>query len=375
MKSINFIIKLSTIFLLVSCGQSKNKISDEYEVVYSPKYSSGFNIKSDPGSDNVIITVLNPWQRAEDVSLEFIIDSSKKNESDKSLKGNKFAERIVCMSSTHVAMLDALGALDKIVAVSGKNYITNPNIRNNNDIPDIGYEGNIDYEKILEVNPDLVLLFSVNGASTMEPKLNELGIPYLYIGDYVEEDPLGKAEWIIPVAHVIGLQDKGIHYFDELSSRYNNLRDKIKTLNPERPKVMVNAPFLDSWFMPSSNSFVARLIEDAGGEYIYKKNTGSASMPIDLEDALSLVSEADFWINIGSVQSYKEFKETFPKFLNTTCVLNQNLFNNNLRTNPGGGNDCYESGAIHPDIILKDLIKIFHPEIIDEDFIYYHKLN
>ena len=393
---INKIIKevgkaLLLIVLLSSCNH-KNPDSEIVfsEEIYNPSFSSNFKIEGQENSENTLISVYNPWQGAKDISSQLLI--SRDSEIPKDYKGqilNGDAKRIVCMSSTHIAMLDALGATDKIVGVSGKQYVSNPKIMySSRYIPDIGYEGNIDYETLISTQPDIMLLFSVNGASSMEPKLKELGIPFLYIGDYVEEDPLGKSEWIVPLAEIIGLREKGINKFEDISDRYNSIKSLVKknksdkdnkNLNDssdlKRPRVMVNAPFLDSWFMPSTESYVARMIKDAGGDYIYHKNTGNSSEPIDLEEAFKLVSEADYWINIGSIKNKDELIKTFPKFSSTDCIKKGKIFNNNLRSTPGGGKDCYESGVINPDLVLRDLVKIFHPELIKEDFVYYHILE
>lgn len=367
------------ILLLIFCSCTNKKIeTKEFEEnIYIPSYSSNFLISGSKDSRDVLISAFNPWQGSKDVSSVLLIKKDSLETSDfegKTLKDK--AQRIICMSSTHIAMLDALGAIDKVVGVSGMQYISNPYIREKQDrIKDIGYEGNIDYETLVSLRPDLVLLFSVNGASSMESKLNELGIPYIYIGDYVEEDPLGKVEWIVPLAEIIGDRDEGIRKFQDIAYKYENLKEKIKRENLDKPKVMVNAPFLDSWFMPSTQSYIARMIEDAGGDYVYKKNTGTTSEAIDLEEALSLVSRADYWINIGSINTLQELKSEFPKFKNATCIINGNVYNNNLKKSEGGGNDCYESGVVNPDLILRDMIKIFHPELVTEIFTYYHKLQ
>lgn len=365
------------LLIFCSCTNKKIEMKEFEENIYIPSYSSNFLISGSKDSRDVLISAFNPWQGSKDVSSVLLIKKDSLETSDfggKTLKDK--AQRIICMSSTHIAMLDALGAIDKVVGVSGMQYISNPYIRENQDrIKDIGYEGNIDYETLVSLRPDLVLLFSVNGASSMESKLNELGIPYIYIGDYVEEDPLGKVEWIVPLAEIIGDRDEGIHKFQDIAYRYEHLKEKIKRENLDKPKVMVNAPFLDSWFMPSSQSYIARMIEDAGGDYVYKKNTGTTSEAIDLEEALSLVSLADYWINIGSINTLQELKVEFPKFKNATCIKNGNVYNNNLKKSEGGGNDCYESGVVNPDLILRDMIKIFHPELVTETFTYYHKLQ
>lgn len=362
------------LLVLSACGGAK-EAEMTLQDVYNPEVSKNFKIEEIEGSPNTLITVFNPWQGAENVSSRLLI--SRDGEVPSGFQGQVLKgqpERIVCMSSTHIAMLDALEAIDKVAGVSGKQYVSNLKVRES-DVPDVGYEGYIDYETLLAANPDLLLLFSINGESTMEPKLRELGIPYLYIGDYVEEDPLGKAEWVVPVAEVLGKREEGVKKFSEISQKYINLRDSLKNLNPARPKVMVNTPFMDSWFMPSTESYIAQMIRDAGGDYIYKKNTGSSSMPVDIEEAFKLVSETDYWINTGAFKTMDELKLSLPKFKDADCVKDGKVYNNNLISSPGGGNDCYESGVMNPHLVLRDMIKIFHPELIEEEFTYYRQLR
>lgn len=371
------ILSLSIIFSGCKTNHGETGIKCFDKDIYEPTYSSNFSINGNNESNDILISVYNPWQGAQNVISDLLIvrDSIKPvNYKGQLLKGN--AERIVCMSSTHIAMLDALDAVDRIVGISGKQYVSNDKIlASSKFIAEVGYEGNMDYETLVNIKPDLVLLFSVNGASSLEPKLKELNIPFIYIGDYVEESPLGKAEWLVPIAEIIGNREKGIEIFNNIVLRYEDLKNKIIENDLNYPKVMLNAPFNGSWYMPSSQSYVARMVADAGGDYVYKKNTGNSSLPIEKEEALLLVSQADVWLNIGSMNSLDEVKKNFPDFTTTNCILNGNLYNNNLRSSPGGGNDCYESGIVNPDLILRDLIKIFHPHLIEEDFVYYKHLE
>ena len=117
---------------------------------------------------------------------------------------------------------------------------------------------------------------------------------------------------------------------------------------------MLNVPYGDSWFMPSTQSYVARLITDAGGRYIYQKNTGNASIPIDLEEAYLLASDADMWLNVGMANSLDDLKASCPKFTDTRCFKNGEVYNN---------------------IVLRDLVKIFHPELVQEECVYYKQLK
>ena len=367
------------IVLLAACnGKKTASISDFSNQLYTPEYASGFSIKGADGYESSIITVTNPWQGADSITTQLFIarggESAPEGFTGQVLEGD--ASRIVAMSSTHIAMLDAVGEAGRVVGVSGIDYISNPVISANRDsIGDVGYEGNINYELLISLDPDLVLLYGVNGASSMEGKLNELGIPFMYVGDYLEESPLGKAEWMVALSEVVGKRTEGEQVFVGIPVRYNDLKKKVADTALDAPSVMLNTPYGDSWFMPSTESYVARLVKDAGGDYIYKKNTGNSSMPIDLEEAYKLTSEADMWLNVGMANSLDELRTSCPKFSDTRCFRNGSVWNNNLKTNVAGGNDYYESAVVNPDILLRDLVKIFHPELVEEDFVYYKQLK
>ena len=365
--------------LLLSCARSQPAdLTDFSESIYTPKEASGFSIAGKDGSESTLLTVTDPWQGADSVASCLFIaragDEAPLAFSGQVLDGE--ARRIVTTSSTHVAMLDALGATDRIVGVSGIDYIHNPDIRKRRDeIADIGYEGNFDYEAILAADPDIVLLYGVNGASSMEGKLRELQIPFIYIGDYVEQSPLGKTEWMVPIAEIIGMREKGAETFAAIADRYDSLRDKVAGTVIDAPSVMLNVPYGDSWFMPSADSYMARLIKDAGADYVYKKKTGNTSMPVDLEEAYTLASQADFWLNTDQVESIAELAAKCPKFKDTRVMHNGYVYNNTRRVNEAGGNDFFESAVVNPDLLLRDLVGIFHPELVKEDLVYYKKLN
>ena len=141
------------------------------------------------------------------------------------------------------------------------------------------------------------------------------------------------------------------------------------------PKVMLNTPYADSWFMPSTTSYIARLIADAGGDYIYQQNTSNHSLPIDLEQAALLTIQADIWLHVENINSLDDLRRQLPKFAQMPCVQRGEVYNCDKRRVAGGGNDYWESGVVHPDVILRDLIKIFHSELVSEEFVYYRKIE
>lgn len=367
-----------TLLLTTACShKSAASLADFNVSLYAPAYSSGFEIFGAEGAQSTVLKTYTSWQGTEGAeTMLFIARDGEKAPADfpgQVLDGD--ARRIVCMSSSYIAMLDALGESQRVVGVSGIDYISNPYIASHKEqIGDVGYDGNMNYERLLSLSPDIVLLFGVSGASAMESKLRELGIPYAYMGEYLEESPLGKAEWLVAVAEIAGLREQGEKVFCEIPIRY----DSLKTLAAKaerKPVVMLNTPYGDSWLMAPTTSYVARLIADAGGQYVYTQDTGNQSRPIDTEEAYRLAEMSDCWINVSSAGSLQELQQIVPKFMDTHPVREGQVYNNNRRTNPSGGNDYWESGVVHPDWILQDLIRIFHPELTDAELVYYQKLE
>lgn len=382
MKRLHLVIGLFVLAItIVSCGANGNSSVSTYaDSIYLPEYASGFRILGAEGRSSVIIESVNPWQGADSVVTRLFI-ARDGEEPPQGFEGQVIegdARRIVAMSSTHIAMLDVIGETARVVGVSGMDFISNDAVRSRRDsIGDVGYDGNVNYELLLSLQPDIILLYGTNGASGMEPKLKELGIPYVYIGEYLEDSALGKAEWIVAVAEIVGKRDEGIKAFSAIPERYNAIREKAANClkHSSRPKVMINLPYGDSWFMAPTGSYLVRLIEDAGGDYIYKKNNSNESRPIDLEEAFMLVSASDKWINVGQTRSLDELRKNYPKFAATKPVLSGEVYNTTGRVAANGANDYWERGVVEPDVVLHDMVMIFHPELADSDLVYYEKLK
>ena len=350
--------------LFLSC--SNNDIVRQTEPLYTPRYAKGFSIEQDKSSGERLLCIRNPWQGAENITFYTAIDTVAP------------PKRIVAMSSSHAAMLDAVGCADRIVGLSGCRFIYNANLCNKiakGEISEVGYDSSFDFEKIRSLKADVVLLYGVAGeAKAMTDKLDELAIPYIYIGDYLEADPLGKAEWVVALAHLCGVADEGKALFTEVERRYNALREQ-RYCSAYRPRVMLNLPYRDTWFMPPKESYMVQLIEDAGGEYIYPQNDSNSSKPISLEEALLLAMKADFWLNLGQMASKEEVSAAAPRFAKVDAVRFSRLYNNTKRATESRGSDFWESGAVRPDIILEDLIKILHYEAPTDSLYYYTKIE
>ena len=359
----------------VGCRKTGSSSSVGYDVeVYSPREATGFEItKSDEGN-SVMLTVHKPWQGADgqDYRLLILRDGATVPNGFEGQVINGDAKRIIAMSSTQVAMLEALGEAERLVGVSGLDFICSPSVANRRERPvDVGYDTSVDYEKILATKPDIVLLYGVDGNNPIEPKLRELGIPYIYVGEYLETSPLGKAEWIVAIGEIVGCRDKAVELYRGIASRYDSLVEKVKEL--DRPRVMMNAPYGDAWLMPSRDSYAARLIGDAGGEYVVSVADPDCTIAIDEEEIFMLASSADIWINTGNARTRSEFAAEVPRMTATPPFVNNRLYNNNKRRKASGGNDYYETAVIEPDSLLADLIMIFHPEVLPEGHTKYYR--
>lgn len=339
---------MTAAMLMLGCAEHASGPTAPLRTIYAPRHATGFAILEDTVSRHMVLRITNPYQGAEQYSRDLVIEHPFR--------------RIATFSSSHVAMLDTLGCADRIVGISGLRYIISPSVRLRADqdlVREIGYDSAVEMETIRAMGTEIALMYGVDGTnSRLEAKLDEAGIRYVYIGDYVEEDPLGKAEWIVAMAAMCGNTERGIEKFRAIESRYLGIRERTAGLK-ERPRIMVNAPYRDSWYMPSRRSYMVRLIEDAGGAYMYCGKDVNVSTPISTEEAMILVSSCDIWINTGQITTLDELRQQCPLFAEMDVVLNGQVYNSNRIMGPGGGSGFWEGGAVNPDLVLNDLHTIF----------------
>ena len=144
----------------------------------------------------------------------------------------------------------------------------------------------------------------------------------------------------------------------------------------DKPSVLAGLPWKNTWWVPGGKSHAAILIRDAGGKYIWEDDTSKEALPLDIEAVYNEAGQADFWINSGSAATLADLVNTDSRLQLFKPFGDSSIYNNNARLNPSGGNDYWESGVIFPDVILKDLICIFHPEILPgHTLVYYQKLK
>lgn len=344
------------------------------------RYASGFRV-SEQGS-YTLLEVTDPWQQSKDVIFSYVLAGSRGEVPD-SLQEIPLikvpVQRVVALSTTHVAMIEQLGSGGSVVGISGADYIYSPAIRKGietGNIQDVGYGQGLDYESIVRLNPDVLFLYGVEGnVMTILEKLTDLGIPAVFCGEYLEAHPLGKAEWIRYFSLFYDRKEEAARFFGQIDSAYNALSGLVPA-EKSRPRVLNGLPWKDTWYMAGGKSYAAQLIEDAGGAYLWNDNPSTQAVPLDLEAVYLKAVNADIWINPGAANSLSEILRLDERLGDLEVWQKGHVYNNNARTSSSGGNDYWESGTVRPDMILADLISVFHPDILaDHSFRYYRKLK
>lgn len=362
----NIITVLTASVLALSCAGKAHKVTLSGAAVYEPQYAQGFSIFGTDG-ESTVIEIRNPWQGAQGVTSQLFVSRGGElpPEGFVGTTVNAPVQRVVCFSSTHIAFMDALESIDKVKGVSGAQYISCPKVIENfaeNKIRDVGYDSNVNYEVLSSLKPDIVFIYGVAGENTsVTDKLRELRIPYVYIGDYIEEQPLGKAEWIVPFGEMLDCRDKAEEILGGIAERYEKLKQEAVGFT-QRPKVMLNSPYRDVWFVPGDRSYIVTLVRDAGGDYLFAGKDDAVSRPMSGEAAYMAAKDADVWLNPNQAQSIAELKAQNPKFVNIKCVDSGRVYNCTKRQTKAGGSDFWESGALYADRVLRDMIMCIHPD-------------
>ena len=362
-----------------ACSGSSNKsISNSIKSdTLKNGYATGFRIIKHENSTT--LEVINPWQQAKNVKIKYSLvhDELKNNSKNSDINIIKVPlKRVVCLSTTHLAFIDAIQSINSVVAISGAKLVSNPVILHKlaqKQVYEIGYEQSLNYELLLSLKPDAIFIYGVGAeVSTYLNKLKELNIPVILIGEYLETNALAKTEWLKFFGEFYDKRELANHLFDSIALDYNQLKKMaLKTTN--KPKVISSMPFNGIWYISGSKSYAAKLINDAGGDFAWKSVDSKESVPMDMESVFQMAKGADIWLNNGSVNSKKEILSIDARLANLQPYKTGKMFNFNARVTSNGGNDYWESGAVYANIVLKDLISILHPEMLPNYKLYYYQ--
>ena len=374
-------IYLLLIFLLIfglySCD---NQPSREKTKADFNQYAQGFHIVK--MGEITRLDVFNPWENARNFTYSYYLIPKSIAIPD-SLISKKIirtpVEKVVVLSTTHIGFIEKLGFESSIIGISGKDFVTNPIVRKGIEqglVHDVGYDQNLNYELLLQMKPDLVMAYGIGSdVAAHLSKMKDLNIPVVINAEYLEETPLGRAEWLVFTGSFFNQTEHAQQVFNKIVMEY----DSLKKLVPEtshKPLILTGLPYKDNWWVPGGKSYMANMIADAGGDYLWKDNPSRESFVVSLESAIVKATRAELWINTGQTNSIQEILSSDERFKIIPSLQKKMVYNDNKRMNPTGGNEVWETGAANPQELLRDLIHVFHPEIkTDKAFHYYQKLN
>jgi len=291
-------------------------------------------------------------------------------------------EKIITLSSTYYPMLEQIGQLDSVVGIDDGTYTYNETIRKKLDKSEIavvggdGFSAKLNLEKVIELSPDILMAPYLNAQVLEEAKLKEAKQTLILNADYLENSPLGRAEWGKFIAAFYDLEDLASQQFDQVVARYEEAKTLAAGVD-QKASVFVNTAFQGSWYMPGKESYIAELLQDAGANYLFAELVeGTGASPLAFEIVYEKAKDADYWLNIGFSSDINALLSEDARYGEFKAVAEGKVYNNNARVNPNGGTDYYEGGVANPDLVLKDLVKIFYPDLLpDYELFYYTKVN
>jgi iron complex transport system substrate-binding protein len=285
--------------------------------------------------------------------------------------------KIGVFSSTFLGMIDALDALETIILVERKNYIYNSEVLSkieNGSIAEIGELPNINTEKLLIAEPEVVFLSGLSAEIDKSlSKPQEYGIHMIQNFDWMESHPLAKAEWIKFFGAFLGKEQLADSLFNVVQTNYISYQNAAETFTTQ-PNMLFSSMYSGTWYIPGGQSYIATLTRHANGTYPWTTDQSAGSLPLSFESVVAKSLDADIWINpdvssktelIDRDKRYAQFFEGKPDFLG--------VFQNDKRSLPSGGNDYYEMGAFRVDWVLRDMLILLHPEFMSKDSLYFYR--
>lgn len=376
----NIIYLLIAAGFLYSCNNSKNTSIPEilkkieYEQV-NIKYAEGFKIQNTVSGYNV--TIMNPWPESS-VSYTFKLVKNQGREllpePDEPLSIHIPIDNIVLTSTTHIPPLVLLHEENSLIGFPGSDYISDPKVRKLIDqgkVEELGANESINIEATLLLEPDVVMGFSIDDSNPIYKKIENAGIPVLYNGDWVEQHPLAKAEWIKLFGILYGKEQQADSIFNAIEKEYINTQKLVK--NVSSPKVLSGATWKEQWYLPYGNSWQGKILRDAGASYIYQETKGKGSLAYNIEKVLTDGNDATYWIAPGQYTSYSRMLEENASYNLFDAFKNKRVYTHALTVGEKGGVTYYEEASMRPDLVLKDLVKILHPELKLDHELYFFK--
>ncbi|MEN6531770.1 MAG: ABC transporter substrate-binding protein [Anaerolineaceae bacterium] len=350
---------------------SDAQVTIDYARNFTLEYKEGYKL----------LTVLMPWAGATEPIRYALVPKGQADPSgiDDALIVHTPVESFVSLSTTYLPFLEQIDELSSLVAVDSGAYIYNTEVQNwlkAGAVAEVGSGAVINIESLIDLNPDLIMT-SASGFAEYDshPQLLEAGLKVVINSDYLEQDPLGRAEWGKFIAAFFEKEAEADQLFDEMVARYQQAKTLTSNLST-RVTVFTNTAYEGTWYMPGGESYIAILLADAGADYLFKDIEGSGAQPLDFEVVLERAKDADYWINVGALSELSALAAMDARYADFRAFQEGKVYTYSKRMNASGAVDYFESGAAAPDVILMDLIKAFYPDLLPEhEFFYYQALQ
>lgn len=368
----NKALLLPILLSICSCKQTKKETvtSSALSQPINIEYAQGFTVNR-TSPDVTIIKVSSPWPESEDSFTYALVD--KENLSTITLNRDEYnaiigvpVQKIVVTSTTHIPSLEALGETEKLIGFPDTEYVSSPKTRkriNEGLVQELGNNESLNSEMVIALNPEVVVGFSINHQNKAYETIQRSNIPVVYNGDWTEESPLGKAEWIKFFAPFFQKEKEADSIFKSIKDNYNNAKALAKKANI-RPSVLSGALYKDIWYLPGGKSWASKFIEDANAEYLWNDTASNGSLSLSLESVIERAHDAGFWISPSQFGSYSELNKANLHYAQFSAFRNKKVYTYANSKGETGGLIYFEQAPNRPDLVLKDLIHIFHPELL-----------
>lgn len=373
-----FFLSLSVgVFLFVSCQQKPAELRSQAPTgkMVLLKYAEGFTIKLD--SPYVWLEVKHPYQGAAH-GFEYLLvpKGVKVPAHDPQVRIVRTpVTSIACTSTTHIPLLDYLDETESLTGFTTTDYISSSRARKrieDGKVVELGVDKGINIEVLTALKPDMLMGYSMTSEYGQFKKIEELGVPVVINGEYLEKHPLGRAEWIKFMAAFFGKVDVADSVFAAIESKYLEVREIASTID-KKPTVLSGILYGDAWFLPGGKNYAATLMSDAGYDYLWKDDPSNGFLELSFETVLARAHQCDYWIGVGPFQSLQEMRAADNRYEQFKAFRIRNVFSYDARKGDKGGNEYLELGYLRPDLILQDLVKIAHPTLLPGYKMYFHR--
>ena len=365
---------------ITSCKKEAKIIPETKQNVVKTQfnYAEGFTITHNENFK--VLTIKNPWPKAEKEYKYALV--SKENAAKTSFIKDGFdgiitipIKNIVVTSTTHIPALELLNAEETLVGFPGTDYVSSEKTRariDNENIRELGKTEGINTEVLLELQPDVVIGFGIDGNNKTFETIKKSGIPVIYNGDWVEKSALAKAEWIKFFGVLYNKEKQADSIFKKKKKNYleaKTIAAKVK----KQPTVLSGAMHKDIWYLPNGTSPEAQILKDANVNYLWNETTGSGSLALNFETVFDKAKHADLWLSPSYYSTMEALEKANQHYTKFDAFKNKNIYTFSNTTGKTGGVLYYELGTARPDLVLKDIIKICHPELLQEYKPYFFK--